>query len=76
MSDVNHRVRRQIMGYIVSQSISAVCELGVPDRLADGACLLGDLAASVGADATHSVDSCGSSSRKACLRKSVEGDLR
>ncbi|CAG7591064.1 methyltransferase [Rhodococcus opacus] len=51
MSDVNHRVRKQIMGYIVSQSISAVCELGVPDRLADGACLLGDLAASVGADA-------------------------
>ncbi|MFC9840385.1 methyltransferase [Rhodococcus sp. NPDC127530] len=51
MSDINHRVRKQIMGYIVSQSIAAVCELGVPDRLADGACLLGDLAASVGADA-------------------------
>ncbi|WP_249353870.1 acetylserotonin O-methyltransferase [Rhodococcus sp. USK13] len=51
MSDINNRVRKQIMGYIVSQAIAAVCELGVPDKLSNGYRSLPDLAASVGADA-------------------------
>ncbi|WP_309234439.1 methyltransferase [Nocardia sp. XZ_19_385] len=32
----NERLRTKIMAHIVSQAISAVCRLGVPDRLADG----------------------------------------
>ncbi|MDV7353442.1 methyltransferase [Rhodococcus oxybenzonivorans] len=51
MSDINNRVRKQIMGYIVSQAIAAVCELGVPDKLSNGSRSLPDLATSVGADA-------------------------
>ena len=55
MSETNNRVRKQIMGYIVSQAISAVCELGVPDELSDGPRSLHDLATSVdaNADALH-----------------------
>ncbi|MCQ4120659.1 acetylserotonin O-methyltransferase [Rhodococcus tibetensis] len=51
MSDINNRVRKQIMGYIISQAISVVCELGVPDELANECRSLPDLAARVGADA-------------------------
>jgi hypothetical protein len=51
MSETNNRVRRKIMGYIVSQAISAVCELGVPDELSDRPRSLHDLATSVDANA-------------------------
>ncbi|MFB4313825.1 methyltransferase [Actinomadura sp. 21ATH] len=47
----NAAVRRKIMGFIVSQAIHAVCELGVPDRLADGPAAVPELAAGTGADA-------------------------
>lgn len=45
----NERLRGKIMGYLVSQSISAVCTLGVPDRLADGPLPVAGLAQAVGA---------------------------
>ncbi|QOV47688.1 methyltransferase [Streptomyces chromofuscus] len=38
------------MGHLVSRSVSAVCELGVPDRLADGPLPVAELAPAVGAD--------------------------
>ncbi|MFJ8011438.1 methyltransferase [Streptomyces sp. NPDC096339] len=51
MSETYERVRRQIMGHIVSQSIVAVCEAGVPDALADRARSAADLASELGVDA-------------------------
>ncbi|WP_199848164.1 methyltransferase [Streptomyces dysideae] len=45
----NELLRRKIMGYLVSRSISAVCELGVPDRLATGPMPVAELAHAVGA---------------------------
>ncbi|MBB2942692.1 SAM-dependent methyltransferase [Actinoplanes lutulentus] len=48
--DNNAQLRRKIMGYLVSQAIFAVCELGVPDRLAAGPMPLPELARDRGAD--------------------------
>ncbi|MGW1539055.1 methyltransferase [Streptomyces sp. NPDC002309] len=45
----NELLRRKIMGYLVSRSVFAVCELGVPDRLADGPLPVPELARAVGA---------------------------
>lgn len=44
------QLRRKLMGFIVSQAIVAVTELGVPDRIADGPADVTDLACAVGAD--------------------------
>jgi SAM-dependent methyltransferase len=46
----NAELRRQIMGFIVSQCIVAVTELGVPDRLAHGSVAVDVLARDTGAD--------------------------
>lgn len=51
MHETNDRVRKQIMGFIVSQAISTVCELGVPEVLSDGPRSPHYLATSVGANA-------------------------
>lgn len=45
----NECLRGKIMGYLVSRSIAAVCELGIPDRLADGPVPASTLAPAVGA---------------------------
>lgn len=50
-SEIAISLRHKLMGYIVSQSIVAVTELGVPARLADGPLDVRKLAADVGADA-------------------------
>ncbi|HEX6520483.1 MAG TPA: methyltransferase [Streptosporangiaceae bacterium] len=44
------RLRRTLMGFIVSQAIVALTELGVPDRLADGPATAAELAGAVGVD--------------------------
>ncbi|MFI1241093.1 methyltransferase [Nocardia salmonicida] len=44
MSQASDRMRRKIMGYIVSQAIFSVCELGIPDALSTGPVCLEDLA--------------------------------
>lgn len=48
--DEQYALRRQIMGYIVSQTILAVTEAGVIDRLQDGPRDLLDLARETGSD--------------------------
>ncbi|MFJ1846224.1 MULTISPECIES: methyltransferase [unclassified Streptomyces] len=46
----NHELRQKIMGYIVSQAIHAICELGIPDLLARRPHRIDELAAGTGAD--------------------------
>ncbi|MER7820193.1 methyltransferase [Streptomyces sp. NPDC096153] len=48
MSTANDRMRRKIMGHIVSQAIHAVSQLGVPDLLAKNPVSLPELAAATG----------------------------
>ncbi|MGA3488580.1 methyltransferase [Micromonosporaceae bacterium DT55] len=48
--DANRELRRKIMGYLVSQAIFVLCELGVPDRLAGGPVRLDILAGASGAE--------------------------
>ncbi|MGV0816079.1 methyltransferase [Mycolicibacterium boenickei] len=50
MNSANDLVRKKIMGYIVSQAVFTVCELGVPAALANGPLRLADLAGRVDAD--------------------------
>ena len=50
MTDSNRELRKKIMGYLVSQAIFAICELGVPDQLAGGPVRLQELARDSGAD--------------------------
>ncbi|MER6774786.1 methyltransferase [Streptomyces bacillaris] len=49
--DANHELRRKIMGFIISQSIFSVNELGIPDLLAGGPASVESLARDSGADA-------------------------
>lgn len=46
----HERLRGKIMGFLVSRSIAAICELGIPDQLANGPVPVSRLATSVGAD--------------------------
>ncbi len=47
----NAELRRKISGFIISQAIYAVGQLGIADRLADGPASVTDLAAATGVDA-------------------------